>query len=87
MLSSPPQRGSSVEGEDFKPNVAMRLRESLKTAKGLGFNVRFVTLDGESPGWCIAGKSKMAFLDLKATTSDQLAQLEEILADFSRQLA
>lgn len=64
------------------PNVAQRLAQGIGTAKEMGFDVRKVVLNGQTPGWCEVGGKKILFLDLSATTSEQLTQLDEIIASY-----
>lgn len=80
---SPPETislsSATVQGSE---NVAKRLQHAMQTAKEMGFEVRLVVLDDQSPGWCVLGAKKLIFLDLKATTREQLEQLDAIIASY-----
>ena len=67
------------------PNVAQRLAQAIGTAKEMGFDVRKVILDDQMPGWCQIGDKKILFLDLTATTDEQLDQIDQIIASFCNQ--
>jgi hypothetical protein len=73
--ASPPQ----------SPNVAQRLAQAVATAKEMGFEVRKVVLDDQTPGWCQVGGKKILFLDLTATTGEQLDQIDQIIASYCNQ--
>lgn len=81
--------GTTSDGsrDSEQPNVAQRLRQRLNEAKALGFEVRSELFDGESANWCILGGKKVLFLDLAASTSEQLQQIEDALQDYSLQRA
>ena len=64
------------------PNVVQRLKAAIGRAEQQGFEVRKVLLDDESAGWCQVGSKKILFLDLAATTGEQLQQIDEILRSF-----
>ncbi|MCO8123693.1 hypothetical protein NHH03_18250 [Stieleria sp. TO1_6] len=81
MPTAPPHSTRSAKIDP--PNVAQRLGGAINAAKRLGFDVRKVVLNDQSPGWCQLGSQKILFLDLTATTSEQLHQIETILAEFS----
>lgn len=80
---SPPETislsSATVPGSE---NVAKRLQHAMQTAKEMGFEVRLAVLDDQSPGWCVLGAKKLIFLDLKATTREQLEQLDAIIASY-----
>jgi hypothetical protein len=63
--------------------VVERLRRRTDDARSLGFHVRCELLDFE-PTWCVIGEKPVIFLDLAQTASEQLQQLEEILAAATR---
>lgn len=65
-------------------NVAQRLRERIRAAQAFGFEIRHEVLDDQTPGWCQIGSRKLMFVDLAATTAEQLAQVEEFVEDFKR---
>ena len=67
------------------PNVAQRLAQAVGTAKEMGFDVRKVVLDDQMPGWCQIGDKKILFLDLTATTGEQLDQIDQIIASYCNQ--
>ncbi|MEO1527351.1 MAG: hypothetical protein AAFX06_18130 [Planctomycetota bacterium] len=73
---------SSQKIEGTAENVAIRFRRRVAEAKRLGFDVRTVTLDDQMPGWCSLAGKQVAFLDVTATTTEQLGQLDGILADY-----
>ena len=64
-------------------NVVERLRRRTEDARRLGFHVRCELLDFE-PTWCVIGEKAVIFLDLTQTASEQLQQLDEILAAATR---
>lgn len=64
------------------PNVVQRLAQAIGTAKEMGFEVRKVVLSDQTPGWCQIGNRKILFLDLAASTSEQLEQIDEIIASY-----
>ena len=66
-------------------NVAQRLAQAVGTAREMGFDVRKIVLDDQTPGWCQMGDKKILFLDLTATTSEQLQQIDEIVASYCNQ--
>ena len=73
----------TVQANHVDPeNVAVRFRRRLADAKQLGFDVRLVTLDDQLPGWCSLGGRRVAFIDVTATTTEQLGQLDGILEDY-----
>lgn len=67
------------------PNVVQRLAQAIGTAKEMGFDVRKVVLDDQTPGWCQIGEKKILFLDLTATTGEQLDQIDQIIASYCNQ--
>ncbi|NND97159.1 MAG: hypothetical protein HKN47_07515 [Pirellulaceae bacterium] len=73
----------SDAGQD--QNVVQRLNQRLAAAKQMGFNVRTELLDGQQSTWCVLGVTKVIFLDLSQTAAEQLAQLNEVLADYVNQ--
>ncbi len=60
-------------------NVVSRLRSRLDDARGLGFRVRMVALDGEQATWCVIGGVPTLFVDLSQTAAEQLQQVNESL--------
>ncbi|OUT54162.1 hypothetical protein SV7mr_46540 [Stieleria bergensis] len=70
---------ATIQGSE---NVANRLKYAVQTATEMGFEVRMVVLEDQSPGWCVIGARKLLFLDLKATTREQLEQLDAIIASY-----
>ena len=75
-------KGQPTLEEASTTHVAQRLRQRIEHAESEGFEVRKVVLEDESPGWCQLGNKRMIFLDLTATTTEQLGQLEGILQSF-----
>ncbi|WP_147870160.1 hypothetical protein [Stieleria maiorica] len=67
------------------PNIVQRLAQAVGTAKEMGFEVRKVVLDDQMPGWCQIGSKKILFLDLAASTSEQLDQIDQIVASYCNQ--
>lgn len=68
--------GAPENGE----NVVQRLRRRIRETRRLGIDVRLEWLDGGQCDWCVIGKKIVVFLDSGQTASEQLAQLEEIVA-------
>jgi hypothetical protein len=82
----PPASGPSPQGLELDGlNVAQRLAETIRHAEQLGFEVRRIVLEDQEAGWCCLGRRKLMFLDLAATTSEQLRQIEAILAAYAEQ--
>ena len=77
---NPLNQGSKTESP--APNVVQRLAQAIGTAKEMGFEVRKIVLDGQVAGWCQIGTKKILFLDLTATASEQLEQIDEIVASY-----
>lgn len=67
------------------PNIVQRLAQAIGTAKEMGFEVRKIVLDEQMPGWCQIGPRKILFLDLTASTGEQLEQIDEIIASYCNQ--
>lgn len=63
-------------------NVVVRLKQTLKRARTAGFKVRMEVLDDEQASWCEIGGVPVLFVDLSQTASEQLQQVEEILAAY-----
>jgi hypothetical protein len=63
-------------------NVVQRLDERIAQVKRMGFRVRSELLDGPAATWCILGKQKVIFLDLSQSASEQLIQLDEVVASY-----
>lgn len=65
-------------------NVVARLKRRMEDARSLGFKVRMEALDGEQASWCEIAGVPTLFIDLSQTAAEQLQQLDETLAAFSR---
>lgn len=65
------------------PNVVARLRQRIADARRLGYRVRIEVLEDQQAGWCQVGKSKLIFIDLSQSAAEQLAQLDETLAEIA----
>jgi hypothetical protein len=63
-------------------NVVQRLDERIAQVKRMGFRVRSELLDGPAATWCVLGKQKVIFLDLSQSASEQLIQLDEVIASY-----
>ncbi len=74
--------GRTKTGVKNTLNVAQRLAQAIDTAKEMGFEVRKVVFADQMPGWCQVAGKKILFLDLTATTAEQLAQIDEIIASY-----
>jgi len=85
MRSAGRRRPDAHHGSAPAPenNVVERLRRRTDDARRLGFHVRCELLDFE-PTWCVIGEKPVIFLDLAQTASEQLQQLDEILAAATR---
>ena len=77
----PPPPPSCPPG-DAEENVVSRLKRRMEEARGRGFQVRTVLLDGADPSWCLIGRQRIILLELNQGAAEQLASLEEILRDF-----
>ncbi len=64
------------------PNVIERLKQKSRHAWDLGFKVRYELLDGRAATWCEIAGNKVIFVDLAATASEQLDQLERAIEDY-----
>ncbi len=64
-------------------HVVSRLSWRIQDATQMGFHVRTEPLDGRGADWCQIGQRKILFLDLTQTAAEQLAQLDEVLAEFA----
>ncbi|MEL6106267.1 MAG: hypothetical protein AAFU85_09525 [Planctomycetota bacterium] len=78
---------SNQMNTDKVENVAARFRRRKDEAVRLGFDVRLVTLDDQLPGWCLLAGKCVAFLDVTATTTEQLVQLDDILTEYQARRA
>lgn len=65
-------------------NVLQRLQHSTRAARRAGFTIRAEWLDGETTGWCEFGGSRWIFVDLSLPVIEQIAQIEEALANYRR---
>lgn len=65
-------------------NVVARLKRRMEDARSLGFKVRMEALEGEQATWCEIAGVPTLFIDLSQTAAEQLQQLDETLAAFSR---
>ncbi|MCA9139164.1 MAG: hypothetical protein KDB00_20465 [Planctomycetales bacterium] len=83
-MPTTPQESSRDSLPHFQ-NVAQRLAQAIGTAKEMGFDVRKVVFDDQTPGWCQIGEKKILFLDLTASTAEQLNQLDDIIASYCNQ--
>lgn len=63
-------------------NVVQRLKERIAEVKRMGFRVRTELLDGPTASWCMLGSQKVIFLDLAQSASEQLLQLDEVIASY-----
>lgn len=63
-------------------HVVSRLRWRIQDATQMGFHVRSEPLDGRPADWCQIGSRRMIFLDLSVPAAEQLAQLDDVLADY-----
>ena len=63
-------------------NVVQCLQARLKEASEQGVKVRLEILEEEQASWCLIGTKPTVFIDLSQTASEQLRQLEEILAEY-----
>lgn len=77
-----PPFDSSCPPGDAEENVVSRLKRRMEEARGRGFQVRTVLLDGADPSWCLIGQQRIILLELNQGAAEQLASLEEILRDF-----
>lgn len=64
------------------PNVLQRLQHSTRAARRAGFTIRAEWLDGETAGWCEFGGSRWIFVDLSLPVIEQIAQIDEALANY-----
>lgn len=63
-------------------NVAERMKSAGMAAEQLGFEVRRVVLNESAAGWCRVGERKLLFIDVAASTAEQLQQIEDALASY-----
>ena len=68
-------------------NIIQRLSSKLKKARSQGFRVRLEVLDDETASWCVIAGVPTLFIDQSQPASEQLQQLEEILAAYHAEAA
>ena len=61
-------------------NVVVRLKQSLRRARSVGFKIRMEMLDEEQASWCEIGGVPTLFVDLSQTAAEQLQQVDETLS-------
>jgi hypothetical protein len=74
----------SQEPESTSPqeNVVERLRAKIRQARSKGFVVRQEILGEQPSTWCEIGGRKLLFLDAAQSAREQIATLDELLADY-----
>jgi len=75
----------SQEVNDYQPqeNVVERLRSRIRQARASGFIVRQEILGQHQSTWCEIGGRRMLFLDAAQPAREQIATIDEVLADYS----
>lgn len=63
-------------------NVVERLRTRIRQARASGFVVRQELLGPHQSTWCEIGGRKMLFLDAAQPAREQIATIDEVLADY-----
>lgn len=76
-----PHRGPSQQHQE--ENIVERLRRRVREVRQSGFEVRIERLDEGEAGWCQVGAKRMIFLDISQTAREQLAQLNDALANYA----
>lgn len=64
-------------------HVVRRLQQRMDLARGLGFVVRSEVLGDQPSTWCEVAGKKMMFLDITQTATEQLHQIEQLLAQYA----
>ena len=77
--SDQPPAGSFIANE----NVVVRLKQRLREARSIGFQVRMEALDGEQASWCEIAGVPTLFVDVSQTSAEQLHLVEETLAAYA----
>lgn len=67
-------------------NVVERLKDQLRRARELGFNVRMETLADQQATWCVIAGVPTLFVDLSQTAAEQLKQVEETLEAYRKSI-
>lgn len=71
-----------TSGPEPQENVVQRLRTKIRQARASGFTVRQELLGPHQPTWCEIGGRKMLFLDAAQPAREQIATIDEALADY-----
>ena len=82
MHTQPAPLRSSSEQHQHE-NIVERLRKRVREVRRSGFDVRIERLDDGEAGWCQIGTKRMIFLDISQTAREQLAQLNDALANYA----
>lgn len=67
---------------ELQPNVVERLRTRIRQVRASGFIVRQEVLGPHQSTWCEIGGRKMLFLDAAQPAREQIATIDEVLADY-----
>ncbi len=67
---------------ELQQNVVERLRTRIRQARASGFIVRQELLGPHQSTWCEIGGRKMLFLDAAQPAREQIATIDEVLADY-----
>jgi len=63
-------------------NIVQRLKLRIRDAKAKGFTVRQELMGEHQPTWCEVKGRKILFLDAAQPAREQLASLDEALAEY-----
>jgi hypothetical protein len=63
-------------------NVVQRLQTKIRQARASGFVVRQEILGAHQSTWCEIGGRKMLFLDAAQPAREQIATIDEVMADY-----
>ncbi|HBJ39185.1 MAG TPA: hypothetical protein DDZ51_31450 [Planctomycetaceae bacterium] len=66
----------------LQENVVERLRSKIRQARASGFIVRQELLGTHQSTWCEIGGRKMLFLDAAQPAREQIATIDEVMADY-----
>ncbi|MDA8744942.1 hypothetical protein N9N28_09955 [Rubripirellula amarantea] len=82
-MNAPLSLGRVNFDDHQQDNVVERLRKRLREVRQDGFDVRIERLEDGAAGWCQIGVKRMIFLDVSQTAREQLAQLDDAVANYA----
>ncbi len=76
-----------INDPQLQENVVERLRTRIRQARASGFIVRQEVLGSHQSTWCEIGGRKMLFLDAAQPAREQIATIDEVMADYRAAMA